>query len=93
MLRFNQTLENYLRVFAGNDTYNLNIYDKIQLTDTKIFKTGNTGGYLLQNWLLRCNDKNNNGKKHNFIKSTKTSSPIAHSGAIFYLQSVRVLCI
>ena len=93
MLRFSQTLENYLRVSVGKDTYNPNKYDKIQLTDTRFFKTGNRGGYLIQNWLIRCNDKNNNGKKQNFIKSTKTSSPIAQSGAIFYLQSVRILCI
>ena len=39
------------------------------------------GGYLLQNWNIKCNDKNNNGKIQNFIKSTKTDSPTGHSGA------------
>ena len=33
ILRFNQTLQNYLKVSVGNDRYNLTKYDKIQLTD------------------------------------------------------------
>ena len=49
ILRFNQTLQNYLKVSVGNDTNNLTIYDKIQITDTTINKYTNTGGYLLQN--------------------------------------------
>ena len=81
LLRFNQTLTNYLKVSVGNDTYNLTKYDKIQLTDTTVMKAGNSGGYLLQNWNIRCNDKNNNGKISNFIKSTKTNSPTGESGA------------
>ena len=32
IVRFNQTLQNYLKVSVGNDTYNLTKYDKIQLT-------------------------------------------------------------
>ena len=35
----------------------------------------NTGGYLLQNWIQNCSDKNNNGKIEKFKKSTKTHSP------------------
>ena len=81
ILRFNQTLQNYLKVSVGNDTYNLAKYDKIKITDTTIIKYPNTGGYLLQNWVIKCNDKNNNGKIQNFIKSTKTNSPTGHSGA------------
>ena len=81
ILRFNQTLENYLKVTVGNDTYNLTKYDRIQITDTTIIKYPNTGGYLLQNWVIKCNDKNNNGKIQNFIKSTKTNSPTGDSGA------------
>ena len=38
VLRFNQTLENYLKVSVGNDTYNLTKYDKIQITDTREIK-------------------------------------------------------
>ena len=67
---------------VGNDTYNLTKYDRIQITDTTNNKYPNTGGYLLQNWVIKCNDKNNNGKMQNFIKSTKTNSPIVCSGAI-----------
>ena len=44
-------------------------------------KAGNTGGYLLPYWKIICNDKNNNGKIQNFIKSTKTNSPTGDSGA------------
>ena len=79
--RFNQTLQNYLKVSVGNYTYNLTKYDKIQITDTTINKYPNTGGYLLQNWVTKCNDKNNHGKIQNFIKSTKTNSPTVYSGA------------
>ena len=80
ILRFNQTLENYLKVSVGNDTYNLTKYDRIQIKDTTIIKYPNTGGYLLQNCVIKCNDKKNNGKIKNFIKSTKTNSPIGYSG-------------
>ena len=47
ILRFYQTLENYLKVSVGNTTYNLTKYDKIQITDTTIKKALNNGGYLL----------------------------------------------
>ena len=71
ILRFNQTLENYLKVSVGNDTYNLTKYNKILLTDTTIKKYQNQGGYLLPSWRIFCNDRNNTGKIQNFIKSTK----------------------
>ena len=51
------------------------------MTDTTIIKYPNNGGYLLQNWNIRCNDKNNNGKIQNFLRSTRTSSPTKDSGA------------
>ena len=57
LLRFNQTLQNYLKVSVGNDTYNFTKYDKLQNIDTTIIKYPNTGGYLLQNWVIKCNDK------------------------------------
>ena len=44
-------------------------------------KASNTGGYLLPYWKIICNDKNNNGKIQNFIKSSKTNSPTGNSGA------------
>ena len=51
------------------------------MTDTTVIKYPNSGGYLLQNWNIRCNDKNNNGKIQNFIRSTKSSSTTGDSGA------------
>ena len=80
ILRFNQTLQNYLKVSDGNDTYNLTKYDKIHLPDTTIIKHGN-GSYLLPRWKVVCNDKNNTGVTTNFIRATKTNSPTNHSGA------------
>ena len=81
ILRFNQTPEKYLKVSVENDTYNLTKYDKIQIKDASIIKAPNKGGYLLQQWKLKCNVKNNNGKIQSFIRSTKTNSPIGDSGA------------
>ena len=81
LVRFNQTLQNYLKVSVGNDIYNLTKYDKIQLTDTTTMKAGNTGGYVLPYWKIICNDKNTNGKITNFIDSTKTKGPNGDSGA------------
>ena len=81
IVRFDQTLQNYRKDSVGNDIYNLTKYDKIQLTDITTKKAGNTGGYLLPYWKSVCNDKNKNGKKRNFIKSTKTNSPTRDSGA------------
>ena len=81
IVRFNQTLQNYLKVSVGSENYRLTKYNKIQLTDTTIIKYPNSGGYLLQNWNIVCNDINNNGKIQNFIKSTKSTSPTGNSGA------------
>ena len=50
VLRFNQTLQNYLKVSVGDDSYKPNKYDKMKTTDTTIIKSGNSGGYLLENW-------------------------------------------
>ena len=69
IVRFNQTLQNYLKVSVGNDTYNLTKYDKVQKLDTTEIKCPNSGGYLFQKWNIKCNDKNNNGKIQNFIRS------------------------
>ena len=53
ILRFNQTLQNYLKVSVGNDTYNLTKYDKIQITDTTEIKYPNIGSDLLQKWYIK----------------------------------------
>ena len=81
ILGFNQTLENYLKVSVGNDTYNLTKYDKIQLTDTTHIPSGNAGSTILQGWKIICNDENKNGKLSNFVKSTRSNSPTSQSGA------------
>ena len=41
--RFNQSLENYLKVSVGNDTYVLSKNDRRQITDTTTNKYPNTG--------------------------------------------------
>ena len=81
ILRFNQTLKNYLKVSVGNKTYNLTKYDKIQIIDTTEIKYPNIGSELLQKWNIKCNNKNNVSKVGDFIKSTKTNSPTGNSGA------------
>ena len=81
IVRFNQTLQNYLKVSVGNDTYNLTKYDKIQITDTTEIKFPNTGSDLLQKWIFLCNNKNNQSRTTDFIKSTETNSPTDYSGA------------
>ena len=88
VLRFNQTFEDFLEVSVGNDTNNLAKTDRIQMTDTASIRYPNTDGYLLQNWVIKCNDENYNGKIQKIIKSTKTNSPTGH-----YLLSVIALCI
>ena len=72
-VRFNQTLQNYLKVSVGNDTYNLTKYNRISLTDITTIESGNSGRYLLPSWRIFCNDKNNNGKITNFIRAMKTN--------------------
>ena len=81
IVRFCQTLENYLKVSVGNDTYNLTNYNKIQFTDTTIIKYANIGSDLLQKWNIKCNNKKNSSKVEDFIQSTKTNSPTGYSGA------------
>ena len=63
VLRFYQTLQNCLKVSVGNDTHNLTNYDKIQITERTNINHPNTGGFLFQNWVIKSNDKNENGKK------------------------------
>ena len=81
ILRFNQTLTNYLKVSLGNDTYNLTKYDKIQTFDKTEIKFPNIGSDSIQKWYIKSNTKNNISKVSDFIKSTKTNSPTGYSGA------------
>ena len=94
ILIFNQTLENYLEIPVGNDTFNLTKYDRIQIIDTTITKYAKTGGSFLQNWAIKCNDKNNSGKIQNFIKNQEkqTNQSVIQEQRV-YLLSVIVLCI
>ena len=93
IVRYNQTRQNYLKVSAENDIYDLTKYDKIQITDTIIIKYPNTGGYLLQNWVIKSNDENNVVKIQKFIKSTKKALQQAIAEQHPYHQPVKVLCI
>ena len=74
ILGVNQNLEIYIKVFVGKDVYKLTKNDNIQITDATI-KYPNSGGFLLQRWNRKCNDKNKNGKIQKFIRPTKKSSP------------------
>ena len=82
LVRLNDNSNNrYLKVDINNSTYNLRVYNKILLTDITIIKYPNHGGYLLPGWRIFGNDRNNNGKIQNFIRSTRTNSPTANSGS------------
>ena len=81
ILRFNQTLQNYLKVSVGNGIYNLTKYDKIQIADITEIKYPNIGSDLLQKWYISSNNKNDVSKLGDFIKSTKTTSPTPDTGA------------
>ena len=72
IVRFSQTLSNYLKVSVDNDIYHLAKYEKNYITDLTEMKAPNSGLYLLQKRKIVCKDKNNNAKINNFIKSTKT---------------------
>ena len=54
---------------------------KIQITDTTEIKFPNIGSDLLQKWNDKCNNKIDQPRITDFIKSTKTNSPTGHSGA------------
>ena len=81
ILSFNQSLENYLKVTVGNDTYYLSKFDKIQITDVTDIKSPNSGSDLLQKWKIVNNDKKNECKIGKFLKSTETNSQTGDSGA------------
>ena len=78
LVRFSQTLQTYLKVSVGNDTYNLTKYNKISITDITEIKFPNSGDALLQKWKIYCNNKNNQSRISDFIKSTKTNSPSSY---------------
>ena len=81
IVRFNQTLQNYLKVSVGNDIYDLTKYNKTVLVDETHIRYLNTGSDLLQRWKIRCSNKFGNSRVSDFVKSTKTHSPTGFSGA------------
>ena len=81
LVRFNQSLQNYLKVSVGNITFNLTKYDRIQITDTTEMRYPNIGSDLLQKWNNKCNNQKNQSTITDFLKSTKTHSATGCSGA------------
>ena len=81
IVRCNHTLQNYLKISVGDTKYNLTKYDKIQKPDIKNIIYPNSGGYLLQNWVIKCNDKNFAGKLQNFIRSSTLLTPSPDTGS------------
>ena len=79
LLRFIQTLQNYLKESVGDETYNFTKYDKIQITDTTEIKFSDLDCHLLQKWHIKYKNKNNDSKVGYFIKSTRTNSPTGES--------------
>ena len=81
IVRFNQTLQNYIKISVGNDIYSLTKYDETQITDLTDIRSGNSGHGDLPKWKIVCNDVNNNGKVTNFVRTSISSSPTSQSGA------------
>ena len=84
---------NYLKISVGNDIYNLTKYDKIQLTETTNIKDPNSGGYSLQNWVIKCNDKRMLVKHKTFYDQEKQTLQQETVEQQAYLQSVTALFI
>ena len=81
VVRFSQTLQNYLKVSVGNDTYNLSKYDKIQLIDVTEIRYPNIGITLLPKWKIKNLNKLDGVKVSNFLRSTITNPPTSLLGA------------
>ena len=93
ILGFIQSLDNYVKVSVGNDVYNLAKYDKTQSTNTTIIKHPKNGGYLLQNWVIKCNDRKGAGNIQNFKSQRKRILQLLIQEQQAYLQWLIVLCI
>ena len=73
--------DRYLQVHINNTAYNLQIYNKTQIIDTTKFIFPNSGTDFLQNWKIICNNRLSESLPSDFVKSTKTNSTTAQSGA------------
>ena len=51
------------------------------MIDTAKLRYLNIGSDILQKWNIKCNNKNNQSRITDFLKSTKTNSPTGNSGA------------
>ena len=81
IVTFNQTLQNYLKVSVGNDTYNLTKYDKFHLTDITEIRYPCSGNDFLQKWKSINNNTNGGMKIGKFFRSTRTTNNTENSGA------------
>ena len=92
-LRSNQNIRNYLKPSVGNDVYNVTKDDELQITDTSIISYPNFGGYILQNWFMKRNDKKSAGKmKKNYDQQKQTVQQVIREQQA-YLRSAIVPCI
>ena len=74
--------------------YNPKEHSKQQIIDTTVFKTPDTGGYLLQQWSLKGSNNTNSSKIQNFMEPTKASSPTGSTGvASLHLIGVSLMYI
>ena len=73
-------MQNFLKVTVDNTEFNLTKSDTIQFSDTTVIKYPNQGSFSSQQWIIKCNEKNN-GKIHNFIKIIKNNIPTPGTGA------------
>ena len=75
IVSFNQTLQNYLKVTVGNDTYKLTKNDTIKNTDMTEIKFPNIGSDLLQKRHIKRNNKHNDSKVGKFYKINQNKQP------------------
>ena len=93
ILRFNQTLQKYLKIFVGDTIYNLTKYNKISLTDITEIRAPNSGADLLQKWKIQCRDINGDSEPNKFLKSTKSHHRHQILELLHYLLSEVHSCI
>ena len=74
IIRFNQTLQVFVKVSVGNDIYNFTKYGRRQITDITNIKNPTHGGCISQQWIFGRNDKKGNCKTNSFIKSSISST-------------------
>ena len=67
IIRFSQTLQNYLKISVGNDEYSLTKYKKLSITSVTEIKFPNVGIGLLQRWNIYCNIKIDQSRKNDFF--------------------------